>query len=855
MAIESLAVRGVRLLSEDRDLERRFPGYPAFFPGRQAATTALAVGISVVMMAAPVRAQTTEAQEGRPRQSTPENDPSTADTGEPDDARVDDIIVTGTNVRGVTSLPTFMTSASRADIAATGRMTTEEFFKTLPQNFAGLASAAYRSDNNSRLSNINGDRAAAVDLRGLGADSTLTLVNGTRRAGSVNGRVVDISTIPLSAIERIDIVTGGRSAVYGSDAVAGVVNLIMRQDFEGLETQIGYGGAREGGDRLQASAIGGVKGASGGFVIAYDYTRENAFDVVRAGLTAPTIKPLPFPPFTLVEDLVTLRADAQPRGERHALFAAGHLNLSDNLEVYADGQLTRKTYYSTIRELHFGASDESFENDDFGTTNYNFKLGSRLAIGRWSADLSGSKSQVNSKTRTDQLYSDFSGTTALNTIDRSKADLSVITLVADGPLPSIGGLSPKLSIGSEARWEKYRRSKDGAVRNDDKRSIFSIFGELVLPFSESESHSLTKFDLFLGARYDRYQDFGSTFNPQAGVVWSPLAGLQIKGGLSRAYRAPALAELGTGRTAQIQNLSDPVLGASPVMVIGGDNPGLGSEKATTWSLGLDWKPSSIRGLRVSVNYFNISYRDRINSPAPGFDALLALEQSERYPGLIDRRPTDGGIATLLAGLPAEEIINNSGIPWDIAGQSLLQAIPNLIVFDNRTNNISKETVHGLDFSTSLDLAMGDARFQLGVDGTYTISHKGRLTSVSPLVSSIDQVGLPADLRLRGKVAAIRGAVSLQAFVNYVDGYRNQFAETPSRIGSWTTVDLNVTIDASAIGKGSVLDGLSLSVNAENILDTRPPYFDGRAAFTGNIYDPANASPFGRYLSIRVTKKW
>ena len=76
---------------------------------------------------------------------------------------------------------------------------------------------------------------AGINLRGLGQRATLVLINGRRVAPSDTGSFVDVSMIPITAIERVEVVTDGASAIYGSDAVGGVVNFILRDDFRGIE--------------------------------------------------------------------------------------------------------------------------------------------------------------------------------------------------------------------------------------------------------------------------------------------------------------------------------------------------------------------------------------------------------------------------------------------------------------------------------------------------------------------------------------------------------------------------------------------------------------------------------------------
>src|SRR5207342_3598501 len=104
---------------------------------------------------------------------------------------------------------------------------------------------------------------SSISLRGLTSLRTLVLINGRRVApygiGFTNDSVsVDVNSIPLAAIERVEILKDGASAIYGSDAIAGVVNIIMRKDFTGLELNTGYGRtSREDGAEKRASIAAG----------------------------------------------------------------------------------------------------------------------------------------------------------------------------------------------------------------------------------------------------------------------------------------------------------------------------------------------------------------------------------------------------------------------------------------------------------------------------------------------------------------------------------------------------------------------------------------------------------------------
>lgn len=124
----------------------------------------------------------------------------------------------------------------------------------------------------------SGTGVATVDLRDLGSDRTLVLINGRRVvAGLPGSSVVDLNMIPTQFLERVDVLTGGASAIYGSDAVAGVVNFAYRRDFEGIEANAQYGLTERGDDpRYQANITAGVNSGDGrgNIMVHFGYSNE-----------------------------------------------------------------------------------------------------------------------------------------------------------------------------------------------------------------------------------------------------------------------------------------------------------------------------------------------------------------------------------------------------------------------------------------------------------------------------------------------------------------------------------------------------------------------------------------------------
>ena len=141
------------------------------------------------------------------------------------------------------------------DIAKMGAVSVDDVLRGLTQNGAGSYGSSF---TNSFAAGTSG-----VSLRGLGASRTLVLLNGRRVANyafaqNLNDTFVDLNSIPLSAVERIDVLKDGASAIYGSDAIGGVVNVILKRDYEGFDVRLNGGQTSySDGEDLDVTLTGG----------------------------------------------------------------------------------------------------------------------------------------------------------------------------------------------------------------------------------------------------------------------------------------------------------------------------------------------------------------------------------------------------------------------------------------------------------------------------------------------------------------------------------------------------------------------------------------------------------------------
>lgn len=207
-------------------------------------------------------------------------------------AVVEEITVTGTNIRGVELVGNAVRIIGPEEVIASGKATLSDFLRELPANFAGGVATSDNvqgaQDASSAGSNLTGGQG--VNLRGLGALSTLVLVNGRRVASAGQfGDFVDLSNVPLAAIERIEVLLDGASAVYGSDAVGGVVNVILKRRDDGFSSSMRIGTMTQGGGtQAQVSQTWGTSWDRGGVLLGYEFNdqqrvRSSGRDVYNGG--------------------------------------------------------------------------------------------------------------------------------------------------------------------------------------------------------------------------------------------------------------------------------------------------------------------------------------------------------------------------------------------------------------------------------------------------------------------------------------------------------------------------------------------------------------------------------------------
>jgi len=184
-----------------------------------------------------------------------------------DEYVLDEIVVTGsrierTDIESMSPISVF----TETDILESGQMTLEDFVQNMPTITGGYFGRTVNNGN---------PGYATASMRGLGSNRTLVLLNGQRMPSAGSNGFVDLNMIPVGIVERVEVLRDGASTIYGSDAIAGVVNIITKRDFKGAEFQLQYDITGEGdGEMTQASGIFGASSDRGNVVFGVDYTKR-----------------------------------------------------------------------------------------------------------------------------------------------------------------------------------------------------------------------------------------------------------------------------------------------------------------------------------------------------------------------------------------------------------------------------------------------------------------------------------------------------------------------------------------------------------------------------------------------------
>jgi iron complex outermembrane receptor protein len=763
----------------------------------------------------------------------PQDTNASSSQSESEKDRLSEIVVTGTHIHGGKNATSPLTSLTREDIERTGVSSTEELIRTLPQNFAGGATDLTNSQFFAgEGSDTNFSQGAGVNLRGLGNDATLLLLNGRRLAAADLGSFVDVSLIPLSAIDRVEVMTDGASAIYGSDAVGGVINIITRKNYEGAATRVRYGSVTSG-DRqeIQVGQVVGHEWNSGSALISYDYLHDSAMNAgdrsFASGITQPPAG----------SGAPAAYVDLLPRESRQNVLTSVSQALTSNVDTFADGYYAKREvrgiqalFSRTITE----EIDAQSSNEQYGGT---LGLTAHLA-----ADWHGESAATYSRNNSSQ-HNSFAGV-PLRANFGGHASAFAIDASADGKLLSVSGGPLKAAFGGQYRRETYdSQGTRDPIFSGQARTVAAAFGELLVPLvgDGNAVAGMRSLDLSIAGRYEHYSDFGSTTNPKYGLSWSPVAALHVRGTWGTSYRAPLLSELDNSQPVIFAFPYPSVSGSTPAIYLFGGNPQLKPEKATTWTAGADFVPVSIPNMKVALTYFSIAFKDRIGSPIPSSATCCVLINAGPYAPFLTLNPSSAVIAQYFN---SRTFRNPYGLTPGSIGA----------IIDNNLTNVSVRDEEGADLTLQDRVETAIGRFDGTVSATYLTRLQDTILPGTAPVNLAGTVFYPVKFKMRDSIGWTRSGLSATAFLNYSGGYRNNIVTPSQGIASWTTVDFTVRYDSGTNTSLAAARNIIISFSLLNAFDRNPPYVTATAA-SGVNFDAANASPLGRFASLEVSKAW
>lgn len=881
--------------------------------------------------------------------------------------------ITGSSIRRVdaeTAQP--VTIIKTEDLAKQG-------VTTIEQALGRLSSAQSSFATSNAVGGTTGGKSE-VDMRGLGgptnanANKTLVLLNGRRIANHpFDSAAVDLHAIPLAAVERIEVLRDGASAVYGTDAIGGVINFILKRNFVGgdVSVEIQQPQADGGGSTRRASIVGGFGTLSGnGFNVigSLDIRKQrvllaadrkfsqtgiiggdvnsgtsgtsfpgdlNGFEPTITGTTAcdppnsvlnnagtgcrydfsRSVDALPENEQLtgLLRGTIAVGSDAKlgveflsarneitaqvapaptssfipttspffPAGANNATFlTAGGINDINNPITNPDGSITfpkipggsanwRQVPAGKRTSGNVTTTDRFLVDLDgtFSSWDYKTAIGTSTSKSTESVKLGYVDDSKIAQGVFDGIINPFGAQTDAGTAAIAAAQVSAPVMIGksttnfadlrvSGDLAQLPAGAVSVAFGVEVRHEKSSfeatdiTAQLGSLGIDPEsdtagsRNSKAVFAELSIPATKG-------LDFTVAARYDRYSDFGSTFNPKLGLRFQPAKEFLIRGSVNKGFRAPTLYEIyqPASLTFTSDAYDDPTIDcADPTLSVqisgtacaqqvlqrqsgpaGLGNPvnSLKPEKSTTWSLGavLDPAPS----VTLSADLWSIKVKNLI-SPAPE-QAVFGnpAKYASRYVRCNELRATNATLADTI-----DSCQNTAYNP--------------IAYIDVPNENLGELKTSGIDLSAMWRLGSGDmGKFTTGIEGTYVYSYKYQREVGGEFINALGRYSDNAPIFKWQHVLTLNWSTqnwSVTGGQRFKSGYTDQ--DPVNRVESYTTYDLGATWTG--------IKGLSVTGTILNVLDQDPPVTNQVTTFQRG-YDPRFTDPLGRTFGLRIGYKF
>jgi len=739
----------------------------------------------------------------------------------PEIQKLASMTVTGSRIRGG-STPSPVIAITATQIQEEGFTDLGEVIRSVSQNYnggqnPGVSAGAWGGGYYNQ--NITGGSAA--NLRGLGQDATLTLLNGRRMSYGGYDQAVDISAIPVDAVERIEIVTDGASAIYGSDAVGGVVNVILKRDFEGVDVGARYGEATEGG------------------LTTHEYTATAGTTWSTGGLIATGKKASNDPIYSDQRDYTNYTYDHttlyQSSDLRSGLLSA-HQSFGHSIELQLDALRTERS-----KESGYGyETSYLFYPTETTTSLVSPSVVFSLSNG-WTLNVSAALGKDKTDFFAHQVIRE-TGETSLNRPFSYANKSRTYEVGAEGALFALPGGDARLAVGAGYRDNDFLYLYQQTTAADGDESSRFAYAELNLPLIASEQNvaGVNRLELTGAIRAEDHDSYGRVTTPKIGLIYSPTADFTVKTSWGKSFKAPTLYQRYIGGGVYLYPVTSlGGVGYAPdatALYVNGGNPDLSPERAKTWSASLALHPEALPSLEAELTWFSIDYNQRIVQPI--INSAQAIS-SPIYDMFVDYYPTAEEQAEIISN--AFEFANYTGGPYD----------PDMLVavVDNRFVNASRQRVNGTDLSGSYRLDLAESR--LTVRGSISwLDSEQALTSTSSFSNTAGTLFYPA--KVVGRLGTVwnTGGFTASLFGNYKSGVKNTADDTKG--GSFITFDTTLRYDTG--GGDSIFADMGFEFSAQNLLNRDPPLY-AVTSLSNVPYDSTNYSAIGRFVSLSVSKQW
>jgi len=731
--------------------------------------------------------------------------------------------VTGTRIKdGAVPSPMISIDAARIQDEDFGDL--GEVARSLPQNFSGGQNPGVLSGNLAGAGNANQNMTggSSLNLRGLGADATLTLLNGRRMAYGGFTQAVDISAIPVEAVERVEIVADGASAIYGSDAVGGVGNVILKREYDGVTVGTRFGHAMQGGlGSHEYSVTMGTTWRSGGVIATYRNASSDPIYSSQREYTEQLVDPSTlYPGSDLRSGLVSAH---QALGDAAELRLDALSSRRDQLHLYnVSGRYSQVTPQTTTTLVSPGL-DVWLPNDW------------KLSLGATSGTDEHDQYRVETNA---------AGTATITDVCYCN-DSRSYELGAEGRLFPLPAGEARLAAGIGYRRNEFRNA-DRIAHVDTihgSESARFAYAEINLPLvaPEQQVAGVQRMTVTAALRGEDYSSFGRVSTPKFGVVYGPSEDFTLKASWGKSFKAPTLFERHYAASAWL--LAPGSFGGksypadATVLVLDGGNNQLQPERASTRSLSLAYHPEALHGLEAELSWFRVDYRDRVIQPIGNSSQALS---NALYAPFVDTSPTPQEQADVIAG--SGTFYNFAGVTYDLAKVAA--------IIRTQYANVARQDIQGVDLSGSYRMELVRGTLTLRGSASW-LDSKQRTLPGQPAYALAGTLFNPPELSSRMGAVWKQGGFTASLFGNYRGGVFNRVDAVKS--ASFTTFDAALRYVTGE--RSGMWSGLEFALSMDNVLDRDPPLYSVASPLYVAPYDSTNYSAIGRFASLSVSRHW